>query len=156
MVVATVAATPPKTIGCQQTTLEDEFEELAAYLAKEKAPKAVRNAFKWIYDAYAKRVDKQATSDAIRTLQEAVQKLTAKIEAKPVGPNATGLSGSSYAAAAQRGAATAPQSHTEPSKLVLACHKCEITVSRGQETPIQTQHSGKELVEQLNSVGIRG
>jgi hypothetical protein len=41
--------------------LKEEFGELAAYLAKEKAPKAVRNAFKRIHDAYAKRADKQAT-----------------------------------------------------------------------------------------------
>jgi hypothetical protein len=85
----TIPATQPETTGCQQATLKDEFNELAAYLAKEKAPKAIHIAFKRIRDAYTECVDKQTTTDAIRTLQEAVQQLTAKIEAKPAGPNET-------------------------------------------------------------------
>lgn len=36
--------------------MKDEFNELVAYLAKEKAPKGVRNAFKRIYDACRERV----------------------------------------------------------------------------------------------------
>ena len=40
---ATCAATPASMLyeatGCQQTNLSDEFEQLDAYLVKEKAPK---------------------------------------------------------------------------------------------------------------------
>jgi cell division septation protein DedD len=63
-----ILATPPETIGCQQATLKDEFNQLAAYLAEEKALKAVRNAFKQTYDAYTERVDNQATKDSFHLL----------------------------------------------------------------------------------------
>jgi hypothetical protein len=36
---------PLATTGSQQTHLKDEFEELAAYLVDEKAPKKVHSAF---------------------------------------------------------------------------------------------------------------
>jgi hypothetical protein len=71
---------PSQTTRCQQVILNDGFNQLAAYLAKEKASKRVRNA----------------------TLQEAVQKLTARIETAPIRLNAAGSLGTSYAASAQR------------------------------------------------------
>jgi hypothetical protein len=40
---ATIPATPLETIGCQQANLKDELKQLAVHLAKEKAPRAVRN-----------------------------------------------------------------------------------------------------------------
>jgi hypothetical protein len=52
----TTPSTMSETLGCQQATLEDEFIELVAYLAKEKPPKGVRYAFKRIYDAYTERI----------------------------------------------------------------------------------------------------
>jgi hypothetical protein len=132
--IPSTPSAPPVTTGSQQTHLKDEFEELAAFLADEKAPKKVRSAFRRIYDAFQERVEKQATTDAIHTLQEAVRKLAAKIVEKLVGTNETGLLGSSYAAAVQRGAAVAAQScmqgYTEPVKPVPAQHKRGIIVSR--------------------------
>jgi hypothetical protein len=83
----TIPATPPETTGCQQATLKEEFEKLAAYLAKEKAPKAVHNAFQRIHDAYAERADKQATTDAIRTVRPAISygaTLWHSLEKKPL------------------------------------------------------------------------
>lgn len=69
-------------------------------MAKERALKAASNTFKRTYNADTKRVNKRANTLIIHALQEAVEKLTVKIEAKSAGPNAAGLSGSSYAAAA--------------------------------------------------------
>lgn len=40
------SSTLSETLGCQQATLKDEFNELVAYLAKEKVLKGVFNAFK--------------------------------------------------------------------------------------------------------------
>jgi hypothetical protein len=82
--------------------LNSEFNQLAAYLAKEKAPKGLHDALERIRDAYG-RTTTQATTVAIYSLQQAVQKLTVQIEAKVTGINATGPR-TSYAAA-QRGAA---------------------------------------------------
>jgi hypothetical protein len=45
--------------------LKDEFSELTAYLAREKALKGVCSALKQIYNAYVKRVQKQTITDAI-------------------------------------------------------------------------------------------
>jgi hypothetical protein len=70
--------------------------------------------------------------------------------------------GTSYATAAQRGAAAAAgaqsrmQSRTEPWKPVPARHKREIIVSKGEETLEQARRTGKELIEQLNRVGMEG
>jgi polyhydroxyalkanoate synthesis regulator phasin len=152
----TIPSTPSTTTGCQQTHLKDEFEELAAYLAREKAPKRVRNALKRIHDAYEERAQKQTTTDAIQSLQEAIRKLKAQIEAKPTGIDATKPQGTSYAAAAQRGAAVAAQGNAEPTKPVPARHKREIIVSKGEETPEQARRAGKEIIEQLNSMEMEG
>jgi hypothetical protein len=159
---ATTLGTPstsPATTGCQQTQLNEDFNQLAAYLAKEKAPKGLHNALQRIRDA-CERVAKQSTTDAIHSLQEAVQKLTVQIEAKPTGLHATGPLGTSYAAAAQRGATVELQSRTqsriEPTKPVPVRHKREIIVTRGKETLEKAQRTGKEVIEQLNSVGIGG
>ena len=68
----------------------------------------------------------------------------------------TGLQGSMYTAAAQRGATSGAQSrtgHVEPVKPVPARHKREIIVTRGEESTAQAQRTGKELVEQLKIVG---
>jgi hypothetical protein len=94
-----------ETTECWQKQLNNEFNQLAAYLAKEKALEGLYKALGRIYDAY-KRATAQATTDAIHSLQEAVQKLTDQIEAKPIGINALGT-GTLYAAAAQWGAAAA-------------------------------------------------
>jgi hypothetical protein len=90
--IPSTPSAPPATTGSQQTHLKDEFEELAAYLADVKAPKKVGSAFRRIHDAFLESVEKQATMDALHTLQEAVRKLAAKIEEKPVGTNTTGRS----------------------------------------------------------------
>jgi hypothetical protein len=86
-----------------------------------------------------------------------VKKLTVQIEAKTTGTHASGPLGTSYAAAAQRGAAGAAQSRTqsyaEPTKPVPARHMREIIATRGVETAEQAQRTGNELVEQLNSAG---
>jgi hypothetical protein len=156
------ATTPPCSASyepnrCQQTNLNAEFEQLAAYLVDRKAPKALCKALQRIQDAFEENASKQTTTDAIYTLQEAVKKLTVQIEAKPTGTHASGPLGTSYAAAAQRGAAGAAQSRTqsyaEPTKPVPARHKREIIATRGVETAEQAQRTGKELVEQLNSAG---
>ena len=60
--------------------LNEDFKQLATYLVKEKAPKGLHNALERIRDAYERRVEPTKTSTAIHTLQEAVQKLTSKIE----------------------------------------------------------------------------
>jgi hypothetical protein len=101
-----------ETTGCQQTKLNSEFNQLATYLAEEKAPKGLHDALKRICDAF-KRVTTQAATDAIHSLQEAVQKLKIQIEAKPTGINALGPLGTSYAADAQQGAAGAAQSRMQ-------------------------------------------
>jgi len=36
---------PVRSAGCQQTTLNEEFKQPAAYLAKEKAPEVLCKAF---------------------------------------------------------------------------------------------------------------
>ena len=132
-----------ETTGCQQTTLNSEFNQLAVYLAKEKAPERLRNALKRIRDAFTERIEKQTTTDAIQSLHEAVRKLTVQIEAKPPGTDAARSQGTSYAAAAQRGAAVAgaaqsrTQSHTEPLKPVPARHKREIIASKGEKTGVR-------------------
>jgi hypothetical protein len=64
-------STSPATTGCQQTQLNEDLNQLAAYLAKEKAPKGLHNALQQIRDA-CERVAKQSTTDAIHSLQEAV------------------------------------------------------------------------------------
>jgi hypothetical protein len=151
-----------ETTECRQKQLNNEFNQLAAYLAKEKALEGLHKALERIHDAY-KRATVQATTDAIHSLQEAVQKLTDQIEAKPTGINASGT-GTSYAAAAQRGAAAAAaagaqsrtQSRNEPWKPVPARHKREIIVSKGEETPEQARRTRKELIEQLNRAGMEG
>ena len=89
-----------ETTGCQQTTLNSEFNQLAAYLAKEKAPEGLRKALRRIRDALTER-EKKTTTDAIQSLQEAIRKLTAQIEAKPTRTDASRPQGTSYAAAAQ-------------------------------------------------------
>jgi hypothetical protein len=64
---ATTPSTPSTslaTTGCQQTQLNEDFNQLAAYLAKEKALKGLHNALKWICDA-CERVTKQSTTDVI-------------------------------------------------------------------------------------------
>ena len=105
------ASTPPPStlyepIGSQQTHLNEDFEQLAAYLVKEKAPKGLHNALERIRDAYERRVEPTKTSTAIHTLQEAVQKLASKIETNTKEQDTQGsrLGGLSYAAAARRGA----------------------------------------------------
>ena len=118
-----------------------------------KAPKALGEALQRIYDAFNENALKQTTTDAIHTLQEAVKKLTVQIEAKATRTYALGPLGSSYAAAAQRGAAGVQSCIHEPAKLVPARHKREIIATRGVETAEQAQRTGKELVEQLNSAG---
>jgi hypothetical protein len=90
----------PETTGCQQTKLSSEFKQLAAYLAKEKAPKELGGALERIRDAY-KRATTPATTDVIHSLQEAVQKLTAQIEARATRINELGLE-TLYAVAAQQ------------------------------------------------------
>jgi hypothetical protein len=94
-----------ETTECRQKQLNNEFNQPAAYLAKEKALKGLYKALGRIYNVY-KRATAQATTDTIHSLQEAVQKLTDQIEAKPTRINASGL-GTSYTAAAQWGAAAA-------------------------------------------------
>jgi hypothetical protein len=104
------ATTPPRGASyepnrCQQTNLNAEFEQFAAYLVDRMAPKALREALQRIQDAFEENASKQTTTDAIHTLQEAVMKLTVQIEAKTTGTHASGPLGTSYAAAAQCGAA---------------------------------------------------
>src|SRR5277367_1837312 len=72
------------------------FIQLAAYLANKKALEGLRNSLQRIHDAYYKLVEKQTTTDAIWTLQEAVQKLTKRVEAKPARTHAIGPLGTSY------------------------------------------------------------
>jgi hypothetical protein len=91
--------------------LNSEFNQLAAYLAKEKAPKGFYDALERIRDAYG-RATTQATTVAIYSLQQAVQKLIVQIEAKVTGINATGPR-TSYAAAQQGAAAGGAQSRIQ-------------------------------------------
>lgn len=147
--------TPHEPNSCQQTNLNTEFEQIAAYLVDKKAPASLQVALQRIQDAYAD-ASKQTTTEAIHTLQKAVQKLATQFEAQNNKTHASGSLGASYAAAAQRGAAGAAgaaQSRIEPTKPVLARHKREIIITRGEETVEQAQRSGKELVEQVNSAG---
>jgi hypothetical protein len=90
----------PETTGCQQTKISSEFKQLAAYVVKEKAPKEIGGTLERIPDAY-KRATTPATTDMIHSLQEAVQKLTAQIEAKATRINELGLE-TLYAVAAQQ------------------------------------------------------
>ena len=67
------ASTPPPStlyepIGSQQTHLNEDFEQLATYLVKEKAPKGLYNALKRIYNAYKRYIEPTKTSIAIHTL----------------------------------------------------------------------------------------
>ena len=144
--------TPHEPNSCQQIDLNAEFEQLAAYLVDKKAPETLQTALQRIQDAYTD-ASKQTTTNAIHTLQRAVQKLTAQFEAQNNKTHASGPLGTSYAAAAQRGAAGTAQSRIEPIKPVPARHKREIITTRGVETVEQAQRTGKELVEQLNSAG---
>ena len=48
--------------------LNKDFEQLATYLVKEKAPKGLYNALERIRDAYERRVEPTKTSMAIYTL----------------------------------------------------------------------------------------
>ena len=53
----TGCTTLPEPIGCSQTDIKTDIETIAAYLAKERAPKAVQAAMGRVSDAYAKHVD---------------------------------------------------------------------------------------------------
>ena len=72
--------TPQEPNSCQQIELNTEFEQLAAYLVDKKAPETLQSALQRIQDAYI-NASKQTTTNAIHTLQKAVQKLTAQFEA---------------------------------------------------------------------------
>jgi hypothetical protein len=84
--------------------LRTEFDIIKAYLAKEKTPESVRNALERVREATAKRNSEQSTTDVLHVLQEAIRKLTGRVNAQATETNATGPSGTSYAAAAWRGA----------------------------------------------------
>ena len=48
--------------------LNKDFEQLAAYLVKEKAPKGLHNALEQIHDMYKRYIEPTKTSIAIHTL----------------------------------------------------------------------------------------
>jgi hypothetical protein len=128
---STACSAPREDTDRQQNTLKADIDELAGYLAAEKAPKRPRRAIERIRDAHTRRAQEQTTTDTIQILQKAVKKLATQVEAIPSGIRALGLAGTSYVAANQRGAANRPQSCMqsrnnppfEPTKLVLARHK---------------------------------
>jgi hypothetical protein len=128
-------------------------------LAREEAPKTVCDALERVRKAVEKRDSENSTADALKVLQEAVQKLAGRIDAQTTGTHASGLAGVSYVAAARRGAVGAPvqgQGPIEPAKPVPARHKREIIIARGGETPEQARRTGKEVVDQLNNAGMDG
>ena len=121
-------STPYEPNSCQQIDLNTEFEQLAAYLVDKKAPETLQTALQRIHNAYTV-ASKQTTTNAIHTLQRAVQKLSAQFEAQNNRTHASGPLGASYAAAAQRGAAGTAQGYIEPIKPVPAQHKREIIIT---------------------------
>ena len=48
--------------------LNKDFKQLATYLVKEKAPKGLYNALKWIHDIYKQYIELTKTLMAIYTL----------------------------------------------------------------------------------------
>jgi hypothetical protein len=73
-------STPHEPNSCQQIDLSTEFKQLAVYLVNKKASETLQTALQRIYDAYIVAL-KQTTTNAIHTLQRAVQKLSAQFEA---------------------------------------------------------------------------
>jgi hypothetical protein len=154
-----IPSTQPITISSQQKQLRTDIKTIDTYLAREEAPKFVRDALERVRKTVEIRDPANSTADALKVLHEAVQKLAGRIDAQTAEAHALGPAGVSYAAAARRGAVGAPapcQSPAEPTKPVPARHKREIIVARGGETPEQARRTGKEVVDQLNSVSMDG
>src|SRR5271165_2042651 len=153
-----IPGTQPVTNSSQQKQLRTDIKTIDTYLACEEAPKTVRVALERVRKAFERDLE-NSTADAIKVLQEAVQKLTGRIDAQTAGTHASGPAGASYAAAARRGAVGTPaqsRGPIEPTKPVPARHKREIIVARGGETPEQARRTRKEVVDQLNSAGMDG
>jgi hypothetical protein len=93
------------------------------------------------------QADQQTTANAIRTLQEAVQQLSLKVD------NSTRAlqQKPSYAAVTRK--ATSPFAAKVIEKLVLGQHKREIIVIGIEHADIRTH---RELTEQLNNTRKRG
>ncbi len=77
-------------------------------MAREEAPKTVHAALKHIRKAVEKNDSENSTADALKVLQEAVQKLAGRIDAHTTRTDTSGPAGASFATVAICGAAGAP------------------------------------------------
>src|SRR5450432_2779970 len=92
-----IPSTQLNTNSSQQKQLQTDIKTIDTYLAREEAPKTVRDALERVCKA-TKRDPENTTADALKVLQEAVQKLTRRIDAQTTRTHATSPAGASYAA----------------------------------------------------------
>src|SRR5271168_3180264 len=77
-----IPSTQPVTNSSQQKQLRTDIKTINTYLAREEAPKTVRDALERVRKVIEKRDPENSTADALKVLQEAVQKLTRRIDAQ--------------------------------------------------------------------------
>jgi hypothetical protein len=75
-----IPSTQLVTNSSQQKQLRTDIKTIDTYLACEEAPKTVRDALERVCKAFEHDLE-NSTADAIKVLQEAVQKLTRRIDA---------------------------------------------------------------------------
>src|SRR3982074_3592700 len=99
-----IPSTQPITISSQQKQLQTDIKTIDTYLACEEALKFVCDALERVCRTVEICNPANSTADALKVLQEAVQKLSRRIDAQTAEAHTLVPAGALYAAAARRGA----------------------------------------------------